>query len=361
MNIKYSLLATAIAFTPYIVNAEAIDLNDKIDVLSKEIAELKAQVAQNPAPKIKGKTFSIYGSLRPNIEYRNDKNNADGDGYFDQHDGLSQLGFKGDVKINDNMSAFFKGEWAVDIQDGGAFGRPRQVFAGLATSWGTVGIGKQRPSQYLYIGGYVDIFNHASSGNFGLSYDKDGAFFIDNSFTYQKKFDNISVHAIAKFDGRNGKNNTDLVNYGIAYDYNDLHLGLTYLDKTSANGLNAADTTEIISFSAAYSIGDLYLALAYQDLTKTAFGATQSEDNTTTDIVAAYKLPKNFKVKAGYFKSDYDVTINGDGYTGYNLTLENQLTSNAKVHIEYVSRDLDNVADYTMINVGVTYDFNLGF
>jgi predicted porin len=358
MQVKHSLLVTAIALTPYLVNAESNDLNSKVEALSKEIAELKAQVAESPSAKIKGTSFGIYGSIRPTLEYRTEEDNPDGDNYFDQRDALSQLGFKGDIKINEDITAFFKSEWSIALQDGGDFGQSRQVFAGLETSIGTAAIGKQRPVQYLYIAEYIDIFNHSSSP---FAYDFEGSFFVDNMITYQNKFDNFSVHAGAKFDGRSGENNADFVNYGVAYDYNNLHLAVTYLDKTSANGLNEGEATEIIGFGAAYSVDDLYFALGYQDISKKTAGAINSESSYTADIVAAYQLPKNFKLKAGYFLINDDLAINSLEFDGYNLTLENQLSPNVRVHVEYLTRDFDDREDFQSISIGVRYDFALSF
>jgi predicted porin len=358
MKVKHSLLVTALALTPYIVNAEANDLNSKVESLSKEIAELKAQVAKSPLAKIKGDSLGIYGSIRPTLEYRTEDNNPDGDSYFDQRDTLSQLGFKGDLKVNDDITAFFKSEWSIALQDGGDFGKSRQVFAGLNTSVGTVAVGKQRPTQYLYIGEYVDIFNHSNSP---FAYDFEAPFFIDNMITYQNKFDKISVHAGAQLDGRSGENNVDFVNFGVAYDFDNLHLAVTYLDKTSANGLSTGDTTDIIGFGAAYSIGDLYVALGYQDINKEALGALNSESSYTADIVAAYKLPENFKLKAGYFVISDDIIVNSLELNGYNLTLENQLRPNVRVHIEYLMRDFDYREDFQSISIGVRYDFDLKF
>ena len=89
----------------------------------------------------------IYATLRPTLGYIDENNESQ----WDVRDALSHAGFKSTVEFNDNWQGILHGEWGIDLSNNGDFGKARQVYVALDSPYGTVGIGKQRPAQYLLI------------------------------------------------------------------------------------------------------------------------------------------------------------------------------------------------------------------
>lgn len=137
-------------------------------------------VAETHQPKLLNNTFRAYATIRPTFGYIQQQ----GERTTDVRDALSHLGFKASRKIKPGWTAEMQGEWGIDLSNSGDFGKSRRAYVALDSPYGRMGIGKQRPPQYLLIAEYVDIFNHAASP---FSYDPQSLFFVDNLLTYSKK------------------------------------------------------------------------------------------------------------------------------------------------------------------------------
>lgn len=311
--------------------------------IESEIKDLKERLQTLESNK-KPINYTLYGTLRPVLEYRDE----DPDANLDLRDALSHIGVKGSTVVNDSVSAFFRGEWSANLGENGDLGKARLAFAGLDTAFGRIAYGRQRPAQYSLIAEYVDIFNHANSP---FAYDSVSPFFVSNFITYELVTkEGIKFLAGVQADGASGEDVADMVNLGVSYDKGGLHLAATYLESTQADDFDEGRETEIYALSAANSFGPFYLALAYQDITYTEVDNSES-DTYTIDISSAYSLGNGYKIKAGYFILDEE-------YDGYNLTLENQITQNVRLHTEYLTRDFDQDIDsFNSLALGIRYDF----
>jgi predicted porin len=158
-----------------------IDKEHKSNVKSISVAPKRL----DPKPSIKCKDLRVYATVRPTFGYIDENDEK----LWDVIDALSHAGFKATTHFDEEWSAVLHGEWGIDLSNNGDFGKARQVYVALNSPVGTIGIGKKRPAQYLFIAEYVDIFNHSNSP---FSYDPESIFFVDNLITYKLKTGNLT-------------------------------------------------------------------------------------------------------------------------------------------------------------------------
>lgn len=350
MNTFKSLLAIAVSLC--CVNAYAADA-----VTTSELEARIAKLENNAAPsQFKNSQFSLYGSIRPTLSYLDDSQ----DKTWDVRDALSRVGIKASTEFADGWTAIAQGEWSVDIANSGNFGKARQAYAAIASPYGQVGIGKQRPAQYTLVAEYVDIFNH---GNSPYAYDHESPFFVDNFVTYQLVTGDFTWMAGAQFDGDNGDDATDMVNVGIGYDIDQLHIGLGYITQNTVDNQNIEGDDQTLGGVVAYSFSnDLYLAVSYQDkqYNYDAGSMTKDRSGSTLDTALAYPIFDDYKIKLGYFQFKDGIKDHTSAdYNGFNTTLEWNPIDNVRVHLEYLDKSYDNRDNDHAVTIGFRYDFNL--
>ncbi len=320
--------------------------------LSKSVAKEPKKTEKLPAGSSTNKV-KLYATVRPTLGYIDEDDSKQ----MDVRDALSHAGFKATSEWDENWSATLHGEWAIDLSNNGDFGKARQVYAALTSPIGTVGIGKQRPVNYLFVAEYVDIFNHASSP---FAYDPESIFFVDNLLTYKYKYQEVTWMAAAQFNGDDGNNYSDLINVGVSYDKDGLHAAATYLSQ-QANVANVdVGDDETYAAALAYDFDSgLYLALGYQDKDYQRTNGDLDRSGHTLDLSAAYWLAKEYRLKVGYFDFS-DGHTNGltQDFNGFNTTLEWVPKPWLRFHVEYLQRDFDYLDDFSSLSVGFRYDFS---
>ena len=372
----YSVVLAMLIFSPMSLATENItisELKQQLDILKRRIEQLEKQQTANTqsvasvSKKVIKKTKSptplpasnstnnikLYATVRPTLGYIDENDTKK----MDVRDALSHAGFKATSEFDENWSATLHGEWGIDLSNNGDFGKARQVYAALNTPAGSIGIGKQRPANYLFIAEYVDIFNHASSP---FAYDPESIFFVDNLLTYKYQHQAVTWMAAAQFNGDNGHNYSDLVNLGVSYDKDGLHAAATYLNQ-QANMTNVdIGDDETYATAIAYDFDNgLYLAAGYQSKDYQRTNGDADRSGHTFDLSAAYWLAKEYRLKVGYF--DFS-----DGYTnglskdfnGFNTTLEWIPKSWLRFHVEYLQRDFEHLDDFSSLSIGFRYDFS---
>lgn len=339
-----------------LLKAQLKALQARISALEKTQQQPPAPVSKHPIvatttpPKKQSKDLKFYATLRPTYSYTNDS----GDTMTDVRDALSHIGLKSTHQFSKNFKATLHGEWGIDLANNGDFGKARQVYVALDTPLGEIGIGKQRPAQYLYIAEYVDIFNHASSP---FAYDPQSIFFVNNFLTYSKSFGDFTFKVGAQYDGSEGDSYADLVNTGLSYDVKNLHLALTYQTSDIYDRDSQIGDDTITAFSAAYTFPfDLYMAVGYQDKQYSRFGQAD-RDGSTLDLSLGYPITEHYKVKLGMFDFDDGKVANSDSFDGYNITLEWLPADKLRFHLEYLTKEFENQAEFDSVSVGFRYDY----
>lgn len=331
-------------------NKVTVKAKSEQDEVAKAFVQTKVagQALAEPATK----DIKLYATLRPTFGYIEESDEK----LWDVRDALSHAGFKSTYAFAENWQAILHGEWGIDLSNNGDFGKARQVYVALDSPIGRVGIGKQRPVQYLFIAEYIDIFNHGASP---FAYDPESIFFVDNLVTYQIKQGDFTWMAVSQFNGESGDNNSDLFNVGGSYDHNNLHLAATYLTESIAFQNEELGTDETYGGSFAYTLSNgLYLALGYQDKTYERNGLSDREGHTF-DASFAYPLSSHYKIKWGY--SDFEDGVSNatsNSFNGVNMTFEWLPAPQLRFHLEYLSRDFDERENFDSISIGFRYDYS---
>lgn len=346
-------------FLPYVVGCAALSAsgislaNDaEIESLKKRLAALEKKQTITEQRSSSGK---FYTTLRPSLTH----NNGD-DSNIDVTDFLSHAGFYFEHELANGWTGIGHGEWSVDISNNGDFGKSRRAYVGIDSPYGRVAIGKQRPVHYLLIAEYVDIFNHA---NAPFAYDNYSPFFVNNLVTYKKQWQHVSFLAHAQFNGLESDDAADMVNVGVSYDRDDLHLAVAYLTQDFADANNdqqVGETADTIALSAANKFDNgFYIAAAWQERDLEVLGGSDSTQ-TTVDVSMAYPLSKKYTVKAGYFHLDNDApeSVN-NSHHGVNVTLEHHFSDNFQIHGEVLRKTFDYQEDSTAISIGLKYNFSM--
>ncbi len=356
IKLKSVLLPIALAISPtFLAHAADADTQSQIDALQRRLAELESEDKKEQARK-ENYGVTVYGSFRPALTYSdfgNDESSTDVTDFF------SRIGFKGDIKVNESITAFYQGEWDIDVEADADFGDARLGFVGLEGDFGRVALGKQWSPHYNIVAEATDIFNNRSSP---FGYDEASPFRTNQMVTYSYSNGGFKLDAGLQFNGdaensaggdNSQANNTEQVDsgsIGVSYSFGDFYLGASYLDQQ----LDVDDERDFRAVAGSWKVSkDFYVAVTYQDIERTM--GTNTYDQSSFDIAASYALSKNYTFKTSYF--DWDGDGQGRTFDGYNLTLENQLNDSVKVFVEYLTRDIEGGEQQKHVSVGMRYDF----
>lgn len=336
----------------HIEKEQVADSNKQKSSVIKKNVEVKKSNQKKTEDK-QNNNVRVYATLRPTFGYIDEN----GESLWDVRDALSHAGFKFTNEFMPNWRAEAQGEWGIDLSNNGDFGKSRRAYVALDSPYGRVGIGKQRPPQYLLIAEYIDIFNHGSSP---FAYDPESIFFVNNLITYKFKSNDFTWLAAAQFDGSNGDDGNDLFNVGLSYDKDSLHVALTYLTEDEReNGIKVGEN-DIVGGAIAYNLtNDWYLAVGYQDKKYKHDSLFGERNGHTFDISSSYRLSEILRFKVGYFDFDdgHDYLLSRN-FDGYNSTLEWLPSSDLRFHIEYLERNYDYLEDFSSWSIGFRYDFS---
>lgn len=363
-TLRYSVLLAMLSasITPVYADqgkdAELEKLNRELTAMQKRLAALETN--ENAEDLSAKGEFTFAATLRPTLGYGNDYANNNGendDRSWNINDALSFVTTSYSYEFMPGWTVTAHGEFDIRIGDNGDLGRSRQAFVALDTPVGRIGLGKQRPAQYTFIGGYLDIFNHANSP---FAFDAESIFFVDNFLTYKKKHGDFTYMAAAQLNGAGGSDANDIINAGVSFDRDNFHFALTYLDQKVPDGIDISRSDEVFAGAIAHTFANgLYTAAAYQDRTYQAPSGSQREGDAF-DIAIAYPFLQHYKIKMGYFAFDdgFEIDITRK-YDGYNLTLEWQPIAALRFHLEYLTREFDQGIDdtFSTITLGVRYDY----
>ncbi len=370
----------------------------EIQKLKDEVASAKEQRGFGLTEKSK---LSFYGSIRPALTYFDnqvrDLNGfnyeiASDDSSLEVTDFFTRVGVKGETDVGYGLTAFARVEMEIDIGQAGDF-QQRLAFAGFEGAFGRLAIGRQWHPHYNTIVEVTDVYNHRSSP---FGYDQQGPFRRPNLVTYSKAFNvgggSLKLDTGVQFsrDAGNvsGSNDNrpgaDSGAIGLGFKNDLFYLGASYLERKRDNGLSR----EYYGLGASISpIDNLYLAATVQKIEQER-GATGDDNGHSIDLVGSYGFGNGYKIILGWFDVDAAGLPGADnndqavpcaaqgiittgtgscGYTsGYNVTLQRQVSDNFRVFAEWLHFEYDNNApdledSVNAISTGVRYDFSLDF
>ncbi|MBB6521702.1 porin [Pseudoteredinibacter isoporae] len=329
------------------------------DVEQMAKAAKLAAVEAKPASSKYG--LNIYGSLRPRLTFRDEGDQSS----TDITDALSRIGIKGSKKISSNLTAFYRGEWDVDIEANGNFGDARLAYVGLEGDFGRVAIGKQWSPHYNIVAERSDIFNHRSSP---FGYDTVAPFRTAELLSYSYSKGGLRIDSGIQINGNpaiagntgdtsqvSGPSHVDSGSFGLSYDFGNAYIGASFLQQKGDNDYER----DLLGVAGSVNATEnLYVAFTYQDISVSEI-ATPELDQYTYDLVASYALGDGYKLKAGIFGFDDDISsADSDTHDGYNLTFEKQF-SDVRLFAEWLTRDFDHKDKRNTLSIGLRYDFDL--
>lgn len=334
---------------------------ESVVVNVQNVAEVAKKASVKVAEAREPYGLNIYGSLRPRLTFRDEGDRTS----TDVTDALSRIGIKGSKKVSDSITAFYRGEWDVDIEANGNFGDARLAYVGFEGGFGRVAIGKQWSPHYNLVAERSDIFNHRSSP---FGYDAVSPFRTAELLTYSYSKGGFRLDSGVQFNGdpaisgnsgnssrAGGPSHVDSGSFGASYDFGKVYIGSSFLQQKGDNDYER----DLLGVAGSWNVtDDLYLAFTYQDISVDQL-ATAELNQSTVDLVGSYALGEGYKLKAGVFSFDDDVDgIGSDTHDGYNITLEKQM-GDFRVFGEWLSRDFDYAQTRNTLSLGVRYDFDL--
>lgn len=360
IKLKSVLLPIALAVTSSFTvqaadtSASKADIQNQLDTLQRRLAELEDE-GKNEKARRENYGVTVYGSFRPALTYSDfgDETSTDVTDFF------SRLGFKGDIKINDSVTAFYQGEWDIDVEADADFGDARLGFVGLKGDFGRVALGKQWSPHYNIVAEATDLFNNRSSP---FAYDEASPFRTNQMVTYSYSKGGFKLDAGLQFNGdaensaggdnsqANDTAHVDSGSIGVSYSFGDFYLGASYLDQQ----LSENDERDFRAVAGSWKVTDsVYVAVTYQDIERSMTDVTY--DQSSLDIAASFALSNNYTFKTSYF--DFDGDGLGRTFDGYNFTIENQLNDSVRVFAEWLTRDIEGGDKQNHLSVGMRYDF----
>lgn len=286
----------------------------------------------------------------------------------------SRLGVKGSQAINEKLTAIYKAEFEIAIDDGdtsddNAF-KQRNIYVGLQGDFGKVIAGKHDTPMKL-AGKAVDRFNDLELGD------------IKNTMTGENREDNILIYTSPKFNNftatialRPGEedngNDEDGVADGtsISVNYKADNISITLANDTN---IQNTDTTRLVG---EYTMGDYKFGALYQvaEETDTGDGVKLSSigddvadtlgnvTEQTAYLISGQAKVADFVLKAQYSfsENEFEANIDDMEITQLALGADYPLTKTAKVYGYYSMVEAENNLgdfDYNTLAIGFELKF----
>jgi predicted porin len=310
-------------------------MKTKLSILAASISlAMTAGVAQAEGP-IDGK---VYGKVNLSLQSTDEGTDSR---VTELVSNASRLGFKGETKINDDLSAIYQLEYEASIDDGENKGQTftqRNSFVGLKGAFGTVKAGiHDTPTKLAQ--DKVDLFN---------DYEGD----IKNVFSGENRAENILFYTTPDMGGitadiamiaSEDDNEDDAYSLAVKFSQDNIYAALAFDQDVEGEGTN---TMRLVT---KFSLEDLTLGLMWNSF---------EDENADFDedafmVSAAYKMGSNtFKIQ----HATGDIKAAGREQTS--LGLDHKLAKNTKVFGFYTMQDEDAAnKDKDWFAVGIEHKF----
>ena len=224
----------------------------------------------------------------------------------------SRFNFQFESKLNEDITAFARGEWGFDVtrQGDGQFNN-RLGFVGATTDYGSLSVGKQW-SSFSQIANWTDTFatSDGGMGMYGSNGHAYGTARANDSLQYNLSVDALSVSAQYQageaIDGKNGQY-TRKHGYGFAASYElpmGVSLGAAYNQVQFVENVNDA---KALVLAAKFEQGPIYAAFTYGDYKNHASIGSGVNGKTIEkargiELVGGYQLADNLSVQTGFMQ-----------------------------------------------------------
>ncbi len=333
-----------------------------------------------------GNKLDLYGSLRARHYFS--KNKAiDGDNSF------LRLGFKGQTKINDDLTGY--GQWEYNFQNSNTEGgsdsqvgnKTRLGFAGLKFSkFGSFDYGRNWGIAYdvasiTDIAPIFDDLTYSFADNYmngratGLAtYRNNGFFGLIDGLNIGVQYQGANDESTANARGEKQSNGDG---YGFSASYTtdfDVSVLGTYTNSDRTNNqqvtslkYGSGDRAEMWSAGVKYDHQGIYLAGLYGETLNMTPISSAGFANKTQDYeaVASYLFDFGLKPLVGYFQSkakDVEGVGDADLVKYYIVSTTYYFNKNMNAYVDYKINRLDSdnklgIASNNQVGVGLNYQF----
>ena len=306
-----------------------------------------AVAAALPAAAIAQTNVQLYGIGDVNMTFQNDDASATGDSRFVMNDGLqssSRVGIQGSEDLGGGLSAEFRFEMGLDVDDGDDeskfFGRQARV--GLKGGFGRIRFGRQYDTIFYTAldqdltgnGFYANQYGFAgSSGR------------LDNMVEYHNKFGGFELFGMLAPSESADPNEDDFF-YGIGgkFSLSGFGVGLGYQSEGEAGGA-------IFQIGANGTFGPFSVGLNYGQND----GGASNNERTDIGLTAAMKLGASGNL---IFTSEFIERDNQGDETGLGLAYTHGLSKRTNLYAAFGTVDIDGVdGTPSQLSLGVRHRF----
>lgn len=256
----------------------------------------------------------------------------------------SRIGVKGEVVINENLTAIYQAEFGVDAdakgdKDGHSLTR-RNTFAGFKTEAGTLTAGNF-DTPLKMIQNKVDLFNDFQGDISKMLVN--GEIRAENIVQYSTPSlagFNVNVAHINSEKNDNTAKNNNGVSTSLTYNLNDLYVAAAY-DTDVKVGM---DTLRVVG---QYKLGAVQLGALWES----EDNGDESKEGWMTSVY--FKANSEIALKAQYGASD----IKKEDGTSMSLGVDYSLSKQAKTFAYYTSEEYKDSETASYAGIGFEYNF----
>lgn len=277
-----------------------------------------------------------------------------GDGNFSEvKSNASRLGFKGNHKLNEDLTVVYKAEFEVDIDgDSDKAFKARNQYVGLKGAFGEVLLGKN-DSMVKQSQGKADLFNEY---NADISYLWVGENRLSDTLTYKTpKFNGFQIGAIYKaeeeVDGKDG--------FSIAAIYGDKKLKKSNIYAAIAMDSEVKSKSKDKAVSGYYDTVRATVQGKFSDVTLGLMLQNQEDVDTGAEMDGIMVSAK-YSLGATALKAQYQVADhkNAEKNTGISVGVDYKLAKKTKLYAFYSTFDIKTAnRDEDYLAVGIKYQF----
>lgn len=292
---------------------------------------------------------TVYGKARMSVDFTD----TGASNVTRVSDAISRLGVKGTEDLGNGLKAIFQIETSVNLDDGAGstgtlFGRGRNSFVGLVSSFGTVALGihdspyrMSTSKMAVYgdtMGDYRNIIGSISTGGGTKFFQRE-----PNTVNYwSPKFDGLQFKAQYRAGEVSGVNQ-DRYSLSGTYDSGPFAAGLAY-EKHNREGSGGKNDTRGLKAGLGYTFQEkTKLGLVYEKLSES--GAATAFDRNAWYMSLAHNIGNN-TASLAYGRAGNNALASNTGANFYLAGLSHRLSKHTEVYALYAKTRNDSGAKY---------------
>lgn len=334
-------------------------------VIASATATIIALPTTASAVEVTGDALNIYAKVMVSIDYAdNDRvapNNING---LSISSNSSRLGFKGEHKIENGMSVFYKYENGLSIDSGTGKWVSRNAYVGFKGKFGRILIG-HHDSPFKLVGTKWDMFSNTvgdrrailgASATAGNKMNQRGK----NAVLYTNHFGPVQLQAMYATDaqestaGELDNTDNDMASIALVYNEGPLRIAASAEEWSNLDTDKSAATIEGVNgarISMQYTIGTSKLGVIAETISVDNIAVTAHLERDVYGFNASHKMGNN-TIKLQYIVADDYKGISNSGASHLALGAFKKLDKHTQIYLAYAATDNDANAQYQGVDGG---------